>query len=54
MVGVRRAGTIVAINKSPKSPMLAAADIAIAAEWQSVLPAIERALAAALGAAQNA
>jgi electron transfer flavoprotein alpha subunit len=48
VVGVRRAGTIVAIDKNPKSPMLAAADIAIAAEWRNVLPAIEGALVEAL------
>lgn len=43
VVGVRRAGTIVAIDKNPKAPMLGLADLAIVGDWRELLPAIERA-----------
>ena len=33
LVGLRRAGTIVAINKSPKAPILKAADLGIVADY---------------------
>ncbi len=44
MVGLRRAGTIVAINKSPKAPILKAADIGIVADVHELLPHLEAAL----------
>jgi electron transfer flavoprotein alpha subunit len=44
MVGLRRAGTIVAINKSPKAPILKAADIGIVADVNDILPHLESAL----------
>src|SRR5262245_27821436 len=44
LVGLRRAGTIVAINKSPKAPILKAADIGIVADLNDLLPHLEAAL----------
>jgi electron transfer flavoprotein alpha subunit len=44
MVGLRRAGTIVAINKSPKAPILKAADLAVLADVHEILPHLEAAL----------
>ncbi|MGH7895928.1 MAG: FAD-binding protein [Candidatus Binatia bacterium] len=44
MVGLRRAGTIVAINKSPKAPVLKVADLGLVADVHAVLPLLEAAL----------
>jgi electron transfer flavoprotein alpha subunit len=44
LVGLRRAGTIVAINKSPKAPILKAADVGIVADVNDLLPHLESAL----------
>jgi electron transfer flavoprotein alpha subunit len=44
LVGLRRAGTIVAINKSPKAPILRAADLGIVADVNDMLPHLEAAL----------
>jgi electron transfer flavoprotein alpha subunit len=44
LVGLRRAGTIVAINKSPKAPILKAADIGVVADLNDLLPHLEAAL----------
>jgi electron transfer flavoprotein alpha subunit len=44
LVGLRRAGTIVGINKSPKAPILRAADIGIVADVNDMLPHLEAAL----------
>ena len=44
LVGLRRAGTIVAINKSPKAPALKVADLGVVADVHAVLPLLERAL----------
>jgi len=44
LVGLRRAGTIVAINKSPKAPILRAADIGLVADVNDVLPHLDAAL----------
>ncbi|HEV7734681.1 MAG TPA: FAD-binding protein [Candidatus Binatia bacterium] len=44
MVGLRRAGIIVAINKSPKSPVLKVADLGIVADLNDILPHLEMAL----------
>jgi electron transfer flavoprotein alpha subunit len=38
MVGLRRAGIIVAINKSPKAPILKHADLAVIADYATLLP----------------
>jgi electron transfer flavoprotein alpha subunit len=44
MVGLRRVGTIVAINKSPKAPIWKAADLGIVADVVPLLPHLESAL----------
>ncbi len=44
LVGLRRAGTIVAINKSPKAPILKAADVGVVADVKDLLPHLEAAL----------
>src|SRR5262245_23308938 len=44
LVGLRRAGTIVAINKSPKAPIWKAADVGIVADLAQLLPHLEFAL----------
>jgi electron transfer flavoprotein alpha subunit len=40
MVGVRRAGTIVAINKNPKAPIFSQADLGIVADWEAAVPLV--------------
>ncbi|MBI3782667.1 MAG: electron transfer flavoprotein alpha/ beta subunit [Deltaproteobacteria bacterium] len=47
MVGLRRAGLIVAINKNPKAPVFKSADYGIVGDYRDVLPALCRELAAA-------
>lgn len=49
MVGVRRAGTIVAINKNAKAPIFAAADFGLVADWVEALPIIESEMRKRLG-----
>ena len=44
VVGLRRAGVIVAINKNPKAPILKAADLGIVADYAPLLPLLEGAL----------
>ena len=44
LVGLRRAGTIVAINKNPKAPILKAADLTVLADVHALLPHLEAAL----------
>ena len=44
LVGLRRAGTIVAINKSPKAPIWKAADLGIVTDLAQILPHLESAL----------
>lgn len=44
MVGLRRAGTIVGINKSPKAPIRKAADLTVVADVLELLPHLEGAL----------
>ncbi len=44
LVGLRRAGTIVAVNKNPKAPIFKAADLGVVAEWPAFLPQLEAAL----------
>jgi electron transfer flavoprotein alpha subunit len=43
-VGLRRAGIIVAINKSPKAPIFKSADVGIVADYAEILPYLESAL----------
>jgi electron transfer flavoprotein alpha subunit len=45
MVGLRRAGIIVAVNKSPKAPIFKSADVGIVADYAALLPYLESALA---------
>ena len=45
VVGVRRAGLVVAINKNAKAPIFKHADYGIVADYRSVLPAFEAELA---------
>jgi electron transfer flavoprotein alpha subunit len=44
MVGVRRAGFIVAIDRNPKAPIFAQADCSIVGDWAEVVPRLTRAL----------
>ncbi len=44
LVGLRRAGVVVAINKNPKAPILKAADLGIVADYAALLPELERVL----------
>ena len=46
MVGVRKAGTIVAINKNPKAPIFAQSDFGLVADWALAVPLLARAIAA--------
>ncbi len=43
-VGVRAAGTVLAINPEPSAPIFDAADIGIVGDWRDVLPALVDAL----------
>jgi len=46
LVGLRRAGVIVAVNKNPKAPIFKAADLGMVADWAAILPHLETALRA--------
>jgi electron transfer flavoprotein alpha subunit len=46
VVGLRRAGTIVAINKSPKAPIMKQADLCLVTDLHPLLPYLEAALRA--------
>jgi electron transfer flavoprotein alpha subunit len=41
VVGLRRAGLIVAVNKNPKAPIFKTADIGVVADWAELLPHLE-------------
>jgi electron transfer flavoprotein alpha subunit len=43
-VGVRSAGTVLAVNRDPAALVFAAADVGIVADWREVLPALVREL----------
>ena len=45
-VGVRRAGTVVAINDNPKAPIWKLSDLGIVGDWAVIVPALTRALKA--------
>jgi electron transfer flavoprotein alpha subunit len=45
MVGLRRAGVVVAVNKSPKAPIVKLADLTVIADWAALLPHLADALA---------
>lgn len=40
MVGVRSAGTILAVNDDPSMPVFAAADVGIVGDWRAAVPAL--------------
>jgi electron transfer flavoprotein alpha subunit len=42
VVGLRRAGTIVAINKNPKAPIFQHSDFGLVADWEAALPLLTR------------
>jgi electron transfer flavoprotein alpha subunit len=44
MVGLRRAGTIVAVNKSPKAPIMKQADLCLVTDLHPLLPHLDAAL----------
>jgi len=44
MVGVRAAGTILAVNSDPDAPVFGFCDIGLVADWHDVLPVLEAAL----------
>ena len=46
LVGIRRAGVIVAVNTNPKAPIFKAADLGVVADWAAMLPHLEAALRA--------
>lgn len=46
MVGVRAAGSVLAINPDAEAPVFAAADVGMVAPWQEAVPALVAALAA--------
>jgi len=44
LVGIRRAGVVVAVNKNPKAPILKAADLGVVADYAALLPHLAAAL----------
>jgi electron transfer flavoprotein alpha subunit len=44
LVGLRRAGTIVAVNRNPKAPIAKAADLTAVTDYRELLPHLEAAL----------
>jgi electron transfer flavoprotein alpha subunit len=49
MVGVRRSGTIVVIDRNPQAPIFAQADLGIVADWAEAVPRLTRTLARGRG-----
>jgi electron transfer flavoprotein alpha subunit len=49
MVGVRRSGTIVVIDRNAQAPIFAQADLGIVADWAEAVPRLSAALRAARG-----
>lgn len=47
MVGVRAAGTVVAVNPDPTAPVFGFADLGLVASWDEVVPELERRIRAA-------
>jgi electron transfer flavoprotein alpha subunit len=50
MVGVRAAGTVLAVNADPGAPVFSHADVGIVGDWHEVLPMLEAALRRRLAA----
>jgi len=46
MVGVRRSGTIIVIDRNPQAPIFAQADLGIVGDWAEVVPRLTAALVA--------
>jgi electron transfer flavoprotein alpha subunit len=46
MVGVRSAGTVLAVNRDPSAPVFAQSDIGIVGDWRAVVPLLQAALLA--------
>jgi len=46
MVGLRRAGVIVAVNRNAKAPIFRAADLGLVSDYVPLLPLLEEALRA--------
>lgn len=46
-VGLRNAGTIVAVNTDPAAPIFSVSDIGVVADWRDLLPELASAIAAA-------
>lgn len=46
LVGLRRVGTVVAVNREPSAPIFAAADYGLVGDWREVLSALRSACAA--------
>lgn len=44
VVGIRRAGTVLAVNLDPSSPMFAQADVGLTGDWREVVPELTAAL----------
>ena len=44
MVGVRAAGTVLAINPDPDAPVFDVADVGIVGDWRDAVPALVAAL----------
>ncbi len=44
MVGVRAAGTILAVNQNPEAPVFAHCDVGIVGDWHEVVPLLQDAL----------
>jgi electron transfer flavoprotein alpha subunit len=49
MVGVRAAGTIVAINQDPDAPVFSGCDVGLVGDWRVVVPALASAVRRELG-----
>jgi len=47
MVGVRAAGTVLAVNPDPDAPVFGVADVGIVGDWRTVAPHLVAAIAAA-------
>ena len=43
-VGVRSAGTVLAVNPDPEAPIFATSDLGIVGDWAEVVPVLTRAL----------
>jgi electron transfer flavoprotein alpha subunit len=52
LVGVRRAGTVLAVNHDPQAPVFGGADIGIVGDWQQTVRLLTEALARELTRAE--